>query len=260
MSWRTERRRRKLREQPFPTQWLEILDRNVPLLRLVDEDRRQEFFGLVQVFIAEKNFEGAGGLEMTDEIRVTIAANACLLLLGRDADAFPLLSSIIVYPGAYLAGHDDMMEDGTVSDEPEERYGESWGHGAVVLSWEDVMFGVAHPDDGENVVLHEFAHQLDEETGDSNGVPRLESSDAREEWARLMSREYEALVDKIDHNRRVLLDEYAAESPAEFFAVATEFFFERPAQFKARYPDLYRILAAFYRLDPAARRSPALPD
>lgn len=258
MSWLTRRRRRKLLDGPIPERWRDILARDVPCVRSLSDDERTALLRLTQVFLDEKSFEGAGGFEVTEEVRVTIAAQACLLLLGRSADiceasVFPGLQSVIVYPSEFVARLEEYQPDGTVFDGPEERYGESWAQGAVVLSWDDVKAGISDPADGENVVLHEFAHQLDEETGESNGVPLLSSPEDYAEWARVMTREFDEFVEKVDRNRRVLLDHYAAEDPAEFFAVATEFFFERPNALRTRHPDLYRQFTAFYKQDPARR-------
>jgi Mlc titration factor MtfA (ptsG expression regulator) len=234
-----------------------MLERNVPGVRALPGGQLDELLKLTRVFLDEKSFEGAGGLEVTDEVRVTIAAQACLLLLGLCGDIgsariYPGLQSIVVYPDEYVARLEEYQPDGTVYDGPDERSGESWAHGAIALSWEDVRAGAADPADGDNVVLHEFAHQLDEETGKANGVPLLPSREAYAEWARVMSREYDDFVEKVDRNRRVLFDEYAAEDPAEFFAVATEFFFERPVALRSHHPDLYEQLRSFYRQDPAA--------
>jgi Mlc titration factor MtfA (ptsG expression regulator) len=258
MSWFTRRRRRRLIDSPIPEGWREILARNVPYVRLLSGDEQLALLRLTLVFLEEKNFEGAGGFEVTEEARVTIASQACLLLLGRSADIcdasiYPALQSVVVYPGGFVAQLEEYQPDGTVYDGPEERYGESWAQGAVALSWDDVRFGASDPTDGENVVLHEFAHQLDEETGEANGVPLLPSPEMEAEWARVMSREFDGFVEKVARNRRVLLDEYAAEDPAEFFAVATEFFFERPNGLRKRHPELYGQLRAFYRQDPAER-------
>ncbi|MFH1864537.1 MAG: M90 family metallopeptidase [Candidatus Eisenbacteria bacterium] len=258
MSWFARRHRKKLLDSPIPERWREILARNVPCARSLSDDEKTALLRLTGVFLEEKSFEGAGGFEVTEEVRVTIAAQACLLLLGRSADilvarVFPALQSVIVYPSEFVARLEEYQPDGTVYDGPEERYGESWAQGAVVLSWDDVKAGASDPADGENVVLHEFAHQLDEETGESNGVPLLSSPEDYAEWARVMSREFEEFVEKIERNRRVLLDEYAAEDPAEFFAVATEFFFERPNALRTRHPDLYRQFRTFYQQDPAKR-------
>jgi Mlc titration factor MtfA (ptsG expression regulator) len=259
MSFFTRRRRSKLLGSPAPEGWRELLERSVPVVRLLPADRLDHLLKLTRVFLDEKHFEGAGGLEVTDEVRLTIAAQACLLLLGlvediADARIYPLMDSIVVYPDEYIAPVEEYQLDGTVLDGTEKRSGESWGQGAIALSWEDVRAGAADTDDGDNVVFHEFAHQLDEETGESNGVPLLPSAEAYAEWARVMTREFEEFVEKVDRNRRVLLDDYAAEDPAEFFAVATEYFFERPRELKASHPDLYSQLRAYYSQDPASWR------
>lgn len=246
----------------MPEHWREIVERNIPLARALPDGQLAALLQLTRVFLDEKNFEGAAGLEMTDEVRVTVAAQACLLLLGLsgsavDARIYPALQSVVVYPGEFIARREEYQPDGTVYDGPEELDGESWSHGAVVLSWEEAKAGAADPADGVNVILHEFAHQLDEETGESNGVPLLGSPEASEEWARVMTREFDELVRRVDRGQRVLLDEYAAEDPAEFFAVATEFFFERPRALRSKHPDLYEQLKAFYRQDPAERVCPS---
>src|SRR6476661_4927515 len=158
----TDRRREKLRAQPFDQTWLDTLERNFPVfLRLSAEDRR-ELLGHIQVFIAEKHFEGCGGLKMTDEIRVTIAAQACLLLLHRDTDYYPELKSILVYPTGYTATEERHIGGGIWEEGPEDRLGHTGRRlGALVLAWDAVRHGAASPADGENLVLHEFAHQLD---------------------------------------------------------------------------------------------------
>lgn len=256
MSFFTRRRRRKLLSEPVPEHWRVLLRREVPLLDALTPDQFETLLDLARVFISEKNFEGAGGFEVTEDARVIIAALACLPLLGRARDVpgarvYPTLCSIVVYPNDFVVPLEEHQPDGTVYDGEEELSGESWGRGTVVLSWSDVVDDAAHPSDGRNVVLHEFAHQLDEETGEPNGVPLLPTREAREEWARVMTREFDRLVRDVERRRRVLLDDYATEDPAEFFAVATEFFFERPHELKARHPELYAQLLAFYELDPA---------
>jgi Mlc titration factor MtfA (ptsG expression regulator) len=252
MPWFPWRRRADARSQPLPAAWAAILERNVPYHRALPAAQRAELERLTQAFVARKNFEGAGGLAMTDEIRVTIAAQACLLLLGRETRLYPELQSVIVYPEAYVAP--DLVEwpEGTVSESLEERTGESWGQGAVVLSWDEVLESARDPHDGYNVVFHEFAHQLDEETGDANGIPVLPDEEMIAEWARVFTREYETLVRRVERGGRTVLDEYAAESPAEFFAVVSEYFFELPGELRARHAELYRLLQAYYRQDPGA--------
>jgi Mlc titration factor MtfA (ptsG expression regulator) len=259
MFWLSKRRRRRLAERPVPPEWLPIIERNVPYFRLLSTEEQRELLGLLQIFLAEKHFEAVGDLDMTDEIRVTIGVQACLLLLGRETEIYPNLQSVVVYPGAYVAPDSYIEADGTVAEVSEVRDGESWARGAVALSWEDVLRGASNITDGENLVLHEFAHQLDEESGDADGAPVLPSSSMYAEWARVLGREYDRIVRDVERDRRTFLDEYAAESPAEFFAVATEFFFEKPVQLKSKHPELYEQLRAYYRQDPAAR-SPRVAD
>jgi Mlc titration factor MtfA (ptsG expression regulator) len=243
-------RRKRLRQQPFPPEWLQIVERNFPLYeRLPPEDQR-DLLGHIQVFLAEKHFEGCGGLELTDEIRVTIAAQACLLLLHRKTDAYPGLTSILVYPRAYVANVLQAGPGGTVMEGTMTRLGESWSRGVVVLSWDDVRRGAADIHDGHNVVLHEFAHELDRETGETEGAPVLERQSMYVAWARVLSEAYEKLRRDVSRGRHTVLDRYGATNPAEFFAVATECFFEKPAALRRKYPELYEELKEFYRQDP----------
>jgi Mlc titration factor MtfA (ptsG expression regulator) len=245
------RRRNRLRSQPFPEEWLVVLKRNVPYYARLPLSKQQELQDSIKVFIAEKNFEGCGGIEMTDEIKVTIAAYACILLLNRRHDFYPRLQSILVYPDAYpvtvvRSGPGDMLIEGH-----EVRAGESWHTGAIVLSWSHILHRPGDPA-AHNVVLHEFAHQLDQEDGAANGAPLLPRSSMYASWARILGREYEALQRDADAGRHTVLDKYGATDPAEFFAVATECFFENPQQFRERHPELYDELKQYYRQDPAS--------
>jgi Mlc titration factor MtfA (ptsG expression regulator) len=245
------RRRERTRAQPFPPAWGEIIERNVPMYaRLVPEDQ-EELRRRVLVFVDEKNFEGAGGLEMTDEIRVTIAAQACILLLRLDDDDYyPLLRSIVVYPSAYRVPR-EQREGAVVHEGDAVHLGESWQHGAVVLAWNSARRGAADPRDGQNVILHEFAHQLDQEDGEADGTPELERWAFYAPWGRVLSEHYLALRKAARGGGKTLLDKYGATNEAEFFAVATEAFFERPTQLHARHPELYHELARYFGQDPA---------
>jgi Mlc titration factor MtfA (ptsG expression regulator) len=251
MGWMTSRRRRRLMETPLPDEWRATIDRNVPYCTCLPADQRAQLDGFVQVLVAEKSFEGAGGLEMTDEIRVTIAVQACILLLGREPRFYPRLQAIVVYPHVYVSDMQRREPDGTVSDGPQARLGESWHQGALVLSWDDVKRGAQGIRDGRNVVFHEFAHQLDYEDGRADGAPMLEDGSMYAEWARVLRSEYENLVADLRRGTPTFLDPYGATNPAEFFAVVTEFFFERPRGMLARHPELYGQLKLFYRQDPA---------
>ena len=243
-------RREKLRAEPFPAEWLAILERDVPSFRRLNEADRLELMDHVKVFVAEKNFEGCGGLEMTDEIKVVIAAQACLLLLHRETDYYPKLDSILVYPGAFVAKSIEVLGGGLVLEGEQARLGEAWLNGAVVLSWDDVKSGAADARDGHNVTLHEFAHQLDHEDGAGDGAPVLPRRAMYTAWARVLGAEYEQLRLDAQTGRKSVLDKYGATKPAEFFAVATECFFEKPAQLRKKHPELYEELKEYYQQDP----------
>jgi hypothetical protein len=249
-------RRRNLRAAPFPAEWLEILERNVALYRRLPEADRRELRGHVQVFLAEKLFEGCGGLAITDEIRVTIAAQACVLLLHRRTDYFPRLYSIVVYPTRFLAKAVKLEGPGLIAEGEVVKLGEAWLRGPLVLSWDDVLADAAGSRTGSNVVLHEFAHELDHEDGEANGAPALERGRDYDDWSRVLGAAYERLRRDAERGRESVLDAYGAESPAEFFAVATECFFETPADLRIEQPELYEKLREFYRQDPATWKPP----
>ena len=247
------RRRVRLRAQPIPDEWRRTIERNVPIVRRLPPSDRQELFGHVNVFLAEKHFEGAGGLELTDEIRVTVAAQACLLLLHRETDYYPLLKSIIVYPSTYVVSDERPIGGGVWTEGDEPHLGHTQRNlSALVLAWDSTLHGARAVDDGENLVFHEFAHQLDFESGGADGTPPLESSRQYASWARVLGAELDALRRASEAGSPSVLDEYGAENPAEFFAVATEAFFERPLELRTRHAALYDELRAFYRQDPAA--------
>lgn len=243
------RRRARLQAAPLPESWRAILTKNVPLYGRLPPEHQQELHGHIQVLLAEKNFEGCGGLNLNDEIRVTIAAHAGILLLGREPHYYPGLSSVLVYPSTYLVPVEEYEGGGVVTERMQERLGESWQSGAIVLAWDAVLAGVRDPRDGDNVILHEFAHQLDTEDGVGDGVPYLDGRGAYAAWARALRPEYERLRAR---PKESVLNRYGATNPAEFFAVATETFFERPGRLRNRHPELYAELSRFYCLDLAA--------
>ena len=247
------RRRNRLRSQPFPGSWLNIIQRNVPYYERLTHAEQQELQGTIQVFVAEKNFEGCGGLELTDEIKVTLAAYACILLLHLEHDYYPHLQSILVYPDAYMVPEVRRGVGNTVVEGHEVRVGESWRTGAVVISWNHVLHRPVDPSGSRNVALHEFAHQLDQEKGVADGAPVLPKSSMYRAWARILGREYQALSEAADADRPTLLDKYGATNPAEFFAVVTEYFFEQPQQLKTQHPELYEELKLYYRQNPVGK-------
>lgn len=246
-----ERRRKAVRGRPFPPAWETILSENVPYFRRLSAEDRDELRGLVMIFLDEKTFEGCAGLEIDDEIRVTIAAQACILLLNRANDVYPDLEAILVYPSAYIDRRPRTLEGGIVSEDGEARLGESWSRGVVVLAWDAVLRGARDVRDGHNVVFHEFAHQLDTEDGAADGAPVLESRAAYGPWARVLGAAYEGLLEDTRDGSRTVIDQYGATNPAEFFAVVTEAFFERPRALRAKHPALYAEMRAFYQQDPA---------
>jgi len=242
-------RRGELRAAPFPEAWQEIIARTMPLYRKLPAELRAQLHGHIHVFLAEKNFEGCGGLELTDEIRLTIAAQACLLLLNRKTDYYRKLSSIVVYPHTYIGGEARGTGGMAVSGGTPTQ-GESWGSGTVVLTWDNVLGGAHNLRDGRNVTMHEFAHQLDQEDGSADGAPILESWTSYPSWARVLGAEYMALRKKARKGRRSAFNAYGATNPAEFFAVATETFIEKPKTFKRKHPELYAELLSYYKFDP----------
>ena len=247
------RRREKLRAEPAPAAWRAIVERNLPIFRRLPPEDQAELLGHVQVFLAEKHFEAAGGLELTDEIRVTVAAQACLLLLHRETDYYPRLRSIIVYPTGYIADGEWHVGGGLWEEGGDERLGHTQQQlGALVLAWDAAKHGAREPADGENLVLHEFAHQLDFEDDRTDGTPALGTRAEYLAWARVMGEEFEALRAAEAGGEPTLIDQYGATDPAEFFAVITEAFFERPHALRRRHAALYAELARFYRQEPTA--------
>jgi hypothetical protein len=247
-----KRRRQRLMQTPLSEEWLATLVRHVPYYGILPPADQAELRGLIQVFLAEKRFEGLAGLEVTDTIRLTIAGHACILLLRRDTDVYPSLVSILVYPATYFAPVQRRAPGGAVSEGMEPLAGQTWDKGSLVLSWTDVLRSAADMRDGWNVVFHEFAHQLDDEAGVADGAPLLPDPAMYADWARICGREYKALIRDIEQDRPTLIDSYAATSPAEFFAVVTELFFEMPVELKEDHPELYGLFREYYRQDPVA--------
>lgn len=253
-SWFRDRRRKELLAQPFPEAWLAYLQNNVAHYAYLSDAERKKLQDDLRILIAEKNWEGCDGLTLIDEIKVTVAGQACLLLLGLDHDYYPDVESILVYPSGYVAPMRTVGPGGIVQEGQSARLGEAWGRGMpVVISWADAYNGGRNPVDGRNVVLHEFAHKLDLEDGSANGVPELENDPQYETWAEVMSAEYHDLVERSEHGQATLLNAYGATNAAEFFAVATECFFEKSQRMEREHPRLYDVLRGFYRQDPAAR-------
>ncbi len=243
--WLRGRRRQRALQQALPDTWRATLARNVPVATTLPEDLARRLAGLVISFMAEKQFVGCNGLEVTDEIRVTIAAQACLLLLGR-AGLYDELQSILVYPDKFWVEDEVHDEDGLVTQRRRELSGEAWDSQRIILSWQDIAESAIRPADGYNVVLHEFAHYLDAE-----GRGLAQSSRTLESWHDELVDEYESLCDRVDRGQPTFLDPYAAEDEVEFFAVASEEFIECSMELRAAHPRLYSLLCEFYGIDPA---------
>jgi Mlc titration factor MtfA (ptsG expression regulator) len=236
--------------QPFDPAHAAVIERNVAQYRGMGEAQRAELRRLVQQFLLQKKFIGCDGLEVTDEMRVTIAAQACLLLMGRPSKVYGELHTVLVYPGAFLVPRRQVDAAGVVLETRQDLLGESWGDGRVVLSWDHVRRAGTDEPPGRNVVLHEFAHQLDSESGSNNGAPWLGGRERYQRWSEVLGRDFEQLRTEAWHGQYGVLDHYGASSPAEFFAVATESFFEQPYRVAARHPELYDEFMRYYRVDP----------
>ncbi len=248
--YRGKARRNRLFQTSLSSDKISILEVNVPLYTRLPKELCETLHGCINYFLDEKVFVGCDDLVITDEIRFVIAANACMLVVNRDKKHFPGFETILVYPDTYVVK--EIRYDGLVEihgDSP--RAGESWHRGPIVLSLTDVMRGSGNEKDGHNVVLHEFAHKLDEENGIMDGLPVLRESAHYKEWAEVLMREYDEFLDRVERGKNKVIDEYGAVSAPEFFAVATESFFEKSKQMKKRLPELYQQLQKFYGLDPA---------
>jgi Mlc titration factor MtfA (ptsG expression regulator) len=253
-SWIRARRRRRLAALPFPAPWTNYLEQNVAHYALLTDVERQRLSSDLRVLVVEKNWEGCGGLAITDEIKVTIAAQASLLLLGIEHDFYSHVLSVLVYPSTFMIPQRPDPDTWLIEDE-EERLGEAWYRGPVILAWDTVQADGRDLSRGRNLVIHEFAHQLDFADGMMNGTPPLRGGTHRRQWRNVMTREYEALIRDADRGRATVLDEYGATDPCEFFAVVSECFFTRPLAMRDRHPQLYVLLQDYYGQDTAAREA-----
>jgi Mlc titration factor MtfA (ptsG expression regulator) len=253
--WRTHRRQRIL-EAPLPAEHIAFIERNVRYYGRLPAEAQQRLRDLVQVFVAEKHWEGCGGLALSDEMKVTIAAQACLLVLELPHRLFDNVTSIYVYPSTVVRPPDEggvfVRPRELVVSGPIALYGEAHVRGPVVLAWDRVLHDGRHERDGHNLVYHEFAHKLDMLDGHPDGTPPLASRQERARWHVVCEQAFLELREQSERGQRTFIDSYGAIDEAEFFAVVTEHFFEEPRELRAALPSLYDVLAAFYRQDPAA--------
>lgn len=249
------KRKRKLTilNAPITHSEMEIVEKHLPVFLFLNALQKEHFRSVFKEFLYEKKFVGCAGLVITDEIKVVVAAGASLLVANRPQEArraYDALKWIYIYPSAFVTTREVADEHGVVSKQQIGMLGESWDLGRVVLSWSDVEHGLQDFNDGQNVLLHELAHQLDSESGDTNGSPLLINRHAYTSWAKVLSKEFLKLQGDANRNKKSVIDHYGATNPAEFFAVATETFFEKPQQLCKKHEALYKELVEYYGFDP----------
>ncbi|MBA53170.1 MAG: protein mtfA [Pseudomonadales bacterium] len=246
---RQQRRRSALQRKPLPDHCQAILQRDFALYRKLPVESRAKLHGHINVFLDEKVFVGCNGMEITERVKLLIAAQACLLILNKPTDYYPGFETILVYPDTFVVSVTE--RDGMVhSDSVSVRTGESRHRGPIVLAWDQVLHGASDERDGHNVVMHEFAHKLDEENWSMDGLPVLANPQQYAPWKQVLTEAYAQLHRAIEQDSHDVIDDYGATSPAEFFAVVTETFFEKPKQLKHQHPALYEQFRAYYQLDP----------
>jgi Mlc titration factor MtfA (ptsG expression regulator) len=235
---------------PIPATWPELIARQVPLVARLSATDQERIYRLMQLFLRDVPIEGCAGLEVTEEIQVTIAAQACLLLLKMPYPRYTRVDRVLVYPSSFVPKTVSHYGSGHVVRPDAPARGQAWQSGVVILGWDAVQHDTVIATDGDNVVLHEFAHMLDAEDGGMDGVPVLDSATAYRAWAALLAERFDEHVARVERGERTALNAYGAENRAEFFAVATEAFFEKPGDLRKDQPELYALLVDFFKLDP----------
>ncbi|WP_125560007.1 M90 family metallopeptidase [Pseudoalteromonas rubra] len=253
--WRLDDIKRAYWLRKYSTQTLNELDRQVllrymPIYRNMTDHDRARLERHIVWFLGEKRLLGRDGLKTNRAMALIIAADACLLVLNQRWPLYPNVKEILLYPSSYYAGQNNRDSAGLVSFHTVVRQGESWPGGTLVLSWHDVLEGNRLPEDGHNLVFHEFAHQLDQQTGQTNGTPRLPKGMSYKKWGEVLSRAYQQLKTQLAYHMPHVVHEYGATNEAEFFAVITETFIEKPLQLKQENPELFYLLSDYYRFDP----------
>ncbi len=246
--------RKKLLAEPFPEKAESHIASSLPHWDHLDDDQKARLRDLVQIFVGEMHWEGCGGFEMTDAAKYSIAANACLLLIGLDVDGYDNVREVLVYPTTVATPNEPHALYGMIVESGSQPIlGEAMPGGPVLLVWDSIERSIRHPDKGHNVVYHEFAHKLDMLTGSTDGMPLISSREQRERWIEVCTAEFDRVQAEFEHDKRGFLDPYAGTNVGEFFAVVTEYFFDLPLQTAHKRPDLYGVLQDFYGQDPAAR-------
>jgi MtfA peptidase len=241
------RMRRVIKRHPMPHHIWQGVVRRVLVLRGLDAVQMAHLRELTAWFLDQKSITGTQGLEVTLSMRVAVAAQACLLILNLGVEYFDDWVEVILYPGAFRVNHVQVDAIGLVHDEPSVLSGESWLRGPVILSWDEVERDTYRSRAGHNVVLHEFAHKLDGLNGVTNGMPPLRRGMSRKRWTEALSEAYRILCHQVEAGKSAFINPYAATSPAEFFAVLSEYYFTAPDVLKKRWPSVHKQLTQFYR-------------
>ena len=238
-------------EAVFEDHWITYLENNLPLYSKLPPELVLRLHEKIGQFVATTYFEGCGDLELTEEMILTVAGQACILPLNHSGPPYPNLKTVLLYPSTFRSIVRERDELGIITEREVNRLGESWSNGTVILAWDSVEHGARNIHDGKNVTMHEFAHQLDQEDGNTDGVPYLDSHEAYRTWGQVLSDGYSQLVDHTERRKKTVLDKYGATNIAEYFAVATEAFFEKPRQMQRKRTEVYNELRDYYQLDPA---------
>ncbi len=247
-AWSRRQTRRSLLGSVLSARERAIVHEAVPLAARMPAEIRPRYEGKIRLFLHQVDFIGCDGVEVTEDMELSIAAQACLLIANSDA-WYKTLRTVLIYPGAFKS-RQVQHNDYVVTEGEQVRLGESWARGPVVLSWAHSEQGALNPDDGHNVVIHEFAHQLDELSGETDAAPLLAPDQSFATWAEVFIAAFDRHVENVERGRRTVLDAYGATSHVEFFAVAVEVFFEKPGQLKREEPHVYEQLSQLMRLDP----------
>jgi len=243
-------KRKWLLQKPFPEEWLRLLEKHVPVYNKLPVHLKETLKSRVAIFLDEKLFEGCGGLVLTDKIKMVIASYASVLILSEPSGYYPDLQSILVYPDEYIAPVNE-ESDGIITEGTETRKGEYWNIGSIVLSWQDIRDNIYGKTKGQNLIYHEFAHQLDQRYGLTAGIDEHGTIYREDKWTQTIAETYRNLRSRRGGYSASVLDNYGATHPAEFFSVATEAFFEQPVRLQREQPDIYALLTSFYHLNPA---------
>lgn len=256
LEYAADRLQFRLSTDPVPVEWHDVVARNVPLARGLSAPDQDRLLRVARLFIEQVPFEGCSGLVVSDEIRITIAATAALLIHRLPYPRFTKLVRILVYPDTFVPAKAESRHDSMVL-EADPTLGQAWMNGVVVLSWAAVRRDAEDPRVSSNVIVHEMAHILDAEDGIFDGTPLFDDTSQAAEWARILTREFARQRDAVDAGDDAPLDDYAAQNHAEFFAVATEAFYCSPELLRGRLPELYRQLQRFFgnARDPTSPRS-----